>query len=127
MSTSVRARAKSTAAPRSVGRPAARRARPKPALSARSRRPSTSGPHGAAPIAGSFGSRGIVIVGRSAAGGGLLEIRPRGVAADAADVLLVLEDDAERLVDDLAGQLARAERQERGRPVERLGDPGHLG
>ena len=54
-------------------------------------------------------------------------VAPRAVAADPADVLLVLEDDAERLVDELGRQLAGAERQERGRPVERLGDAGHLG
>ena len=49
---------------------------------------------------------------------------PRGLlAADLADVLLVLEDDAERLVDELRASSSRgAERQQRGRPVERLGD-----
>ena len=60
--------------------------------------------------------------GRSAAGRGLGQVATGPVAADLADVLLVLEDDAERLVDELRRQLARPERQERRRPVERLGD-----
>jgi hypothetical protein len=63
----------------------------------------------------------------SAAGGGLGEIAPRPLAANVADVLLVLEDDAERLVDELRRELARAQRQEGGGPVERLGDPRDLG
>src|SRR4051794_37617474 len=113
MSTRARARAKSTEAPRSVASPAARSARPNPTDSARRRRPSTSGPQGARTIAGSFGSRGAVIAGsvgrRSGGRAGLREVGPCRVAADAPDVLLVLEDDAQRLVDDLAGQLPRAE------------------
>ena len=52
----------------------------------------------------------------------LLQVgRGRG-AADAPDVLLVLEDDAEGLVDDGRRELAGAEGEQRGRPVERLGD-----
>ncbi len=47
-------------------------------------------------------------------------------AADVPDVLLVLEDDAEGLVDDLRAQLRRAEREQRIGPVERLGDAGDL-
>src|SRR3954464_6947973 len=122
MSMRVRARAKSTEAPRSVGSPAARSARPKPTDSASSRRPSTSGPHGARTIAGSFGSRGnVMAVLRRGPGPRLGQIGPGGLAPDPADVLLVLEDDAEGLVDDLAGQLPRAEAEERGRPIERLG------
>src|SRR6185369_3445905 len=126
MSTRVRARAKSTAAPRSVWIPAARSARPKPTDSARRRRPSTTGPHGARTIAGSCGSRGTLIGRARRLRARLGEIGPSRRAPDPPDVLLVLEDDAERLVDHLAGQLARPERQEGGRPVERLGDPGHL-
>src|SRR5688500_7198205 len=48
-------------------------------------------------------------------------------AADLADVLLVLEDDTEGLVDQGRRQLLRAERQEGGGPIERLGDARHLG
>ncbi len=44
-----------------------------------------------------------------------------------ADVLLVLEDDTEALVDQFGCQLASAERDQGGRPVERLGDFRHLG
>src|SRR3954470_13338543 len=102
MSIRVRARAKSTDAPRSVGSPAARSARPNPTDSARSRRPSTSGPHGARTIAGSFASRGVVIVVASGRSARLREIRACGFAANPTDVLFVLEDDAECLVDDLA-------------------------
>ncbi len=49
-------------------------------------------------------------------------------AADLADVLLVLEDDAERLVDEVSGDSSRgAQGQERCRPVERLRDARNLG
>ena len=51
----------------------------------------------------------------------------RGRAADAPDVLLVLEDDAQRLVDEGRLELPRPEGEEGGRPVERLGDAGDLG
>src|SRR3954469_24894919 len=104
-SISVRARAKSTEAPRSVASPAERSARPNPTDSARRRRPSTSGPHGARTTAGSIGARGVVLVprfGRCSGGcAGLGQVAPGGVAADAPDVLLVLQDDPQRLVDDL--------------------------
>ncbi len=59
--------------------------------------------------------------------GGLGQVAPRPLAADLADVLLVLEDDAEGLVDELRRELAGTERQERRGPVERLGDARHLG
>ena len=98
---------------RSTGR-AARSARPNPTASPSRRRPSTSGPHGALDDGG-IGHR---VVGRSAAGGGLGEV-PRGpVAADLADVLLVLEDDAERLVDELRAS-ARARRATGAPPPSR--------
>src|SRR4051812_23467806 len=126
MSMSVSDRAKSTDAPRSVARPAARSARPKPTDSARRRRPSTSGPHGARTIAGSGASRGVVIVVVSGGCARLLEVGSSGRTSNATDVLLVLEDDTERLVDDFAGQLPRPEGQKGGRPVERLGDAGDL-
>src|SRR3954452_13395526 len=126
MSINVRARAKSTDAPRSVARPAARSARPNPTLSARRRRPSTSGPHGARTIAGSSASRGVVMVVVSGGCARLLEVGSSGRASDATDVLFVLEDDTERFVHDFAGELPRPEGQEGGRPVERLGDAGDL-
>src|SRR5258705_9288582 len=120
MSIRVSARAKSTEAPRSVVIPAARSALPNPTDSASNRRPSTSGPHGARTIAGSFGSRGGIIGSGRRLRARLGEVGAGRRAADPADVLLVLEDDAERLVDDLAGQLARPEAEERRGPVEGL-------
>ena len=50
----------------------------------------------------------------------------RHVAAHAVDVLLVLEDDAERVVDGLLVEIDRAEREQRPRPVERLGHARRL-
>ena len=52
----------------------------------------------------------------SAPRGGLGQVLRGRVAADLADVLLVLEDDAERLVDELRRQLAGAERRAAQRP-----------
>ena len=57
-------------------------------------------------------------------GGRLGEVLVRDGAPDLPDVLLVLEDDAERLVDHVRRQLRGAEAEQRGCPVERLGDPG---
>src|SRR5437773_5852215 len=127
MSTSVSARAKSTAAARSIDRRTARRDRPKPTASPSSRRPSISGPNGARMIAGSFASCIGTAPLPSAAGGGLGQDPPSPLAADLADVLLVLEDDAEGFVDELRTQFASAQREKRARPVERLGNPRHLG
>src|SRR5690348_2809189 len=124
MSTRVSARAKSTAAARSIERRAARSDRPKPTASLSRRRPSTTGPPGTPAIAGSSGRATLLCL--LAARRRLGEVATRAVAADLADVLLVFEDDTERLVDQLGGQLAGAERQQRRGPVERLGDPGHL-
>ena len=71
---------------------------------------------------------GIVRHGMPSAAGGDLGEHPLGLlAAELADVLLVLEDDAEGLVDELGRQLAGTEREQGGRPVERLGDARHLG
>ena len=53
------------------------------------------------------------------------EIR-RHVAAHAVDVLLVFEDDAERIVDGLLVEIDRAEGQQCPRPVERLGHARRL-
>src|SRR6476661_3869336 len=103
MSTRVSARAKSTAAPRSIDRCAARSDRPNPTASLSRRRPSTSGPYGARTMAGSVTTW---VLGRSAGRAGLREIPPCAVAADLADVLLVLEDDPERLVDEVGCELA---------------------
>ena len=126
MSTSVSARAKSRAPPRSVGTPAERRARVNRTAFFRKTAPSKS-------ASGSGAGTRVPVIGRL----GRAPVRPRrgelvdvgggGRAADPADVLLVLEEHAERLVDEVRRQLAGAEGQERGRPVERLGHPGHLG
>jgi hypothetical protein len=42
------------------------------------------------------------------------------------DVLLVLEDDAEGILDHVGAELGRAESEQGARPVERLGHPGRL-
>ena len=97
---------------------AARSARPNPTASSSRRRPSTSGPNGRLDDGG-VGHRSRPLSRRRRP---RTRYAPGVVAADLADVLLVLEDDAERLVDELGRQLARAERQQRRRPVERLGD-----
>ena len=114
------ARAKSIAAPRSIDRPAARSARPNP----------TASEQAPAVDLGAVGARAMAGVGHgvlprrsAAARAGLAQVAAGAVAADLADVLLVLEDDAERLVDELGRQLAGTQRQQRRRPVERLGDP----
>src|SRR5689334_12866898 len=53
---------------------------------------------------------------------------PAGLlAADLADVFLVLQDDAERLVDEFGLQLTSAEGEQRGCPIERLCDARDLG
>ena len=52
---------------------------------------------------------------------------PRPSAADEPDVLLVLEQDAERRVDDLRRQARSPEGHQRSGPVERLGHAGQLG
>ena len=62
-----------------------------------------------------------------AAGAGLGEVLAGRGAPDLADVLLVLEDDAQRLVDHVRLELGGAQRQERRRPVQRLRDARHLG
>src|SRR5690349_18402736 len=111
MSTMSRARAKSIAAARSTARPARRSARPNPTA-----RPSRSCPstwRGISPFALARGRLGQELL--------------HALAAHVADVLLVLEDDAQGLVDDLRIELGRAERQERSGPIERLGDARHLG
>src|SRR6187200_2011072 len=103
--------------------PAARSARPNPTASASSSRPSTaSPPNGERTTAGSVGW----VIETSGGRAGLGQVTARRLATDPADVLLVLEDDAERLVDELRGQLARAERQQGRGPIERLGDAGDL-
>ena len=56
---------------------------------------------------------------------GVDEPRER-LVAHRLDVLAVLEHRAERLLDDLGVDLLAAERVERLRPVDRLGDPGRL-
>ena len=89
--------------------PAARSARPKPTDSA--------GAAGRRPRAPRRADDGRVVGSRERSSVRAASARrraasaryPGGLAADPADVLLVLEDDAEGLVDDLAGQLARAE------------------
>ena len=65
--------------------------------------------------------------GRSATRGDLLEVRGRVAPRIRADVLLVLEDDAEGLVGDGRRELTGTEGEQRGRPVERLGHAGDLG
>src|SRR5512142_960480 len=52
--------------------------------------------------------------------------RPRRRAGDLREVVLVLEEDAERRLDRLRRQLDRTERDERVAPVERLRDAGQL-
>src|SRR6476659_357883 len=98
-----------------MGRPAARSARPKPTDSRRRRRPSTVGPHGAWTIAGS----GVASI-DLAARGDLAEHPGSLLAADVADVLLVLEDDAQCLVDELGLELGGTEREQRRGPIQRL-------
>src|SRR5689334_13691387 len=101
MSTRVSARAKSTAAPRSIDSRAVRSDRPNPTASLSRRRPSTVEPPGTSTIAGS--SIGVIVGAfdpggeptGSAARRRLGEIPARAVAADLPDVFLVLEDDAE--------------------------------
>ena len=56
---------------------------------------------------------------------GVDELRER-LVAHGLDVLAVLEHRAERLLDDVGVDLLAAERVERHRPVDRLGDPGRL-
>ena len=90
-----------TAAPRSTASLAARNARPKPDRLAQQPAPVDLGAERLADDGG-IGHRSL----RSAAGGGLGQHASGLVAPDLADVLLVLEDDAERLVDQLRCQLA---------------------
>jgi hypothetical protein len=52
--------------------------------------------------------------------------RSRGLVPHRLDVLAVLEHGAECLLDDLGVDLLAAERSQRLRPVDRLGDPGWL-
>src|SRR5690242_14578071 len=47
-------------------------------------------------------------------------------ALDAGDVVLVLQEHAERVVDDVRGQFQRIELHQRLGPVDRLGDAGQL-
>src|SRR6478672_1372150 len=48
------------------------------------------------------------------------------LASNAVDVFLILEEEAERLVDDLALEHLAIEGDERRRPIERFGDAGGL-
>src|SRR5947207_2616727 len=107
MSTSARARAKSIAPPRSIGSPAALSSRPKRTEAASSASPET---------------RSVA----SLMGTDLREVAPRRLALHPTNVLFVLEDDAQGLVDQFGAQLGLAQREERGRPVERLRDARNL-
>ena len=127
MSTSASARAKSMAAPRSVVRPAARSAREPTELPTNRRRRRQARPaagHRRTRITGGSGPRSRRP--GSAAGDDLVEDAAAGLTADMADILLVLEDDAEGLVHELGLSSRGPEREQRGCPVERLGYAGTL-
>src|SRR6266545_6791773 len=121
MSTRVSARVKSITAPRSTLNPAVRRLRAKTMAWRSSRSPSTS----TGPVADSAHPTACPTR-SSATGGHLGEERRRGLTADPSDILLVLEDDAQGLVDERGAELACPERQEGSGPVESLGHPGYL-
>src|SRR4051812_9943652 len=119
------------AAPRSIGSPARRSTRPNSTDVASSFRPSTSSsvvpplrwPTPCRTAAGARVAAPDPPVGRpsvSATGSGsgpdLGEVGARGCAANGANVLFVLQDDAETLVDELRGQFPSAERHEGGGP-----------
>src|SRR3989454_8832475 len=66
---------------------------------------------------------------RTAPGSGIdgsREELPRARAAQPFEILLVLDDRAERRLHGGFAELALAERDQRAGPVERLGDPGQL-
>src|SRR4051812_12483806 len=72
---------------------------------------------------------GMTSCGRRSAlilGGRVLDHLLQGVALHPRDIVLILEQRAQRVADHFGGEAARVELGQRGRPVQRLGDSRRL-